>query len=325
MFNPSRRSFAPDRNICHDRSHYPTRRPGRQIIVGKEPPIRLAMACLLARGHLLIEDIPGVGKTTLAQTLARIARPQVPPHPVHQRPAAGRHPRQFHFRPRQRRVRLSPGPALRAGRPDRRNQPRHAQDAERAARGDGGTPGHGRRRDAPPARAVLRHRHAKPAAPDRHLPAAGIAARPLPHAHRAGLSRSRRPSARCCVGAEPPRNVARTSSRRCRPIVCSRFRRRCRTCKRRPRCSTTCRILLARQPPPHRTGLSPRAGLALLRAAQAWALMRGRDMVLPEDVQAVALGDGPPARNRRWRGAIVRPRACTGTIGNRGRAVGGTE
>src|SRR5476649_2169465 len=41
------------------------------IIVGKEPPIRLAIACLLARGHLLIEDIPGVGKTTLAHTLAR--------------------------------------------------------------------------------------------------------------------------------------------------------------------------------------------------------------------------------------------------------------
>ena len=38
----------------------------------------------------------------------------------------------------------------------------------------------------------------------------------------------------------------------------------------------------------HTTGLSPRAGLALLHAAQAWALMNGRDMVLPEDIQAVA-------------------------------------
>ena len=40
------------------------------IILGKEMQIRLAMACLLARGHLLIEDIPGVGKTTLAHALA---------------------------------------------------------------------------------------------------------------------------------------------------------------------------------------------------------------------------------------------------------------
>ena len=40
------------------------------IILGKERQIRLAMACLLARGHLLIEDIPGVGKTMLAHALA---------------------------------------------------------------------------------------------------------------------------------------------------------------------------------------------------------------------------------------------------------------
>jgi MoxR-like ATPase len=42
------------------------------IILGKEPELRLALACLLARGHLLIEDIPGVGKTTLAHALARV-------------------------------------------------------------------------------------------------------------------------------------------------------------------------------------------------------------------------------------------------------------
>ena len=42
-----------------------------QIILGKPQQIRLALACLLARGHLLIEDMPGVGKTTLAQVLAR--------------------------------------------------------------------------------------------------------------------------------------------------------------------------------------------------------------------------------------------------------------
>ncbi|MBI3918120.1 MAG: MoxR family ATPase [Betaproteobacteria bacterium] len=41
-----------------------------RIILGKEHQIRLALACLLARGHLLIEDIPGVGKTTLAHALA---------------------------------------------------------------------------------------------------------------------------------------------------------------------------------------------------------------------------------------------------------------
>lgn len=42
------------------------------IILGKERQIRLCMCCLLARGHLLIEDIPGVGKTTLSHTLANL-------------------------------------------------------------------------------------------------------------------------------------------------------------------------------------------------------------------------------------------------------------
>jgi MoxR-like ATPase len=42
-----------------------------RVILGKDGPLRLCLACLLARGHLLIEDIPGVGKTTLAHALAR--------------------------------------------------------------------------------------------------------------------------------------------------------------------------------------------------------------------------------------------------------------
>jgi MoxR-like ATPase len=42
------------------------------VILGKPRQIRLAMCCLLARGHLLIEDVPGVGKTTLAHTLANL-------------------------------------------------------------------------------------------------------------------------------------------------------------------------------------------------------------------------------------------------------------
>ncbi|HUI58571.1 MAG TPA: MoxR family ATPase [Steroidobacteraceae bacterium] len=42
------------------------------IILGKPAQVRLCVACLLARGHLLIEDVPGVGKTTLAHALAHV-------------------------------------------------------------------------------------------------------------------------------------------------------------------------------------------------------------------------------------------------------------
>src|SRR5689334_15069125 len=43
----------------------------RQVVQGKEHEIRLALACLIAEGHLLIEDVPGVGKTMLAKSIAR--------------------------------------------------------------------------------------------------------------------------------------------------------------------------------------------------------------------------------------------------------------
>ncbi|HLU48382.1 MAG TPA: AAA family ATPase, partial [Planctomycetota bacterium] len=39
----------------------------RRVIVGKDDVIRMALAALLARGHLLIEDVPGLGKTMLAR------------------------------------------------------------------------------------------------------------------------------------------------------------------------------------------------------------------------------------------------------------------
>jgi MoxR-like ATPase len=43
-----------------------------RVILGKGQQVRLCLTCLLARGHLLIEDVPGVGKTTLAHCLARV-------------------------------------------------------------------------------------------------------------------------------------------------------------------------------------------------------------------------------------------------------------
>src|ERR1043165_9323106 len=45
---------------------------GGQVILGEKRQIRMAVACILAKGHLLIEDVPGVGKTTLSHALARL-------------------------------------------------------------------------------------------------------------------------------------------------------------------------------------------------------------------------------------------------------------
>ena len=68
-------------------------------------------------------------------------------------------------------------------------------------------------------------------------------------------------------------------------------------------------ITASRRSPRFVHGLSPRAGLALVAAARAWALLAGRDMVLPEDVQAVApqvmAHRLPPAEGRAHPLALV--------------------
>lgn len=43
-----------------------------EVLLGKETQVRLALTCLIADGHLLIEDLPGMGKTTLSHTLAKV-------------------------------------------------------------------------------------------------------------------------------------------------------------------------------------------------------------------------------------------------------------
>ena len=163
-----------------------------RVILGKDAQIRLCLACLLARGHLLIEDIPGVGKTTLAHALAKtlglsFQRVQFTsdllPADVLGVSIYDRETGQ---------VPLSARADLRAAGARRRDQPRLAQGAERAARGDGGAPGDARRPVDAAARAVLRHRHAKSAGAGRHLSAARIAARPVPDARASGLSGRRR-------------------------------------------------------------------------------------------------------------------------------------
>ena len=66
-------------------------------IRGKPEVVRLSLVCLLARGHLLIEDVPGVGKTTLAQALARSVHCGFHRLAVHQRHAAQRRAGRHHL------------------------------------------------------------------------------------------------------------------------------------------------------------------------------------------------------------------------------------
>ena len=65
-----------------------------QVVLGKPEVVRLSVVTLLAGEHVLLEDVPGVGKTLVAKALAKSVSGDFCAHPVHARPAAQRHRRQ---------------------------------------------------------------------------------------------------------------------------------------------------------------------------------------------------------------------------------------
>ena len=122
-----------------------------RVIVGKHQEVRLALVALMCHGHLLIEDVPGIGKTMLAKAHRPEPRLHVPAHPVHARPAALGRDGPLDLQPEDAGVRVPAGPDHEPGRPRRRDQPGDPQDPERAPRVHGGAPGDDRRRHAPDA------------------------------------------------------------------------------------------------------------------------------------------------------------------------------
>ena len=128
---------------------------------------------------------------------------EVPAHPAHARPAARRHHRHAHLRREDGDVPHRAGPGLHQHPARRRDQPRHAEDAERAARGDAGAAGHARRHDVPARRSVLGARDAEPGRAGRRLHAARGAARSLLDDAARRLSEPGRGS-RDAAGADEP-------------------------------------------------------------------------------------------------------------------------
>ena len=159
-----------------------------RVIVGKESAIKLVLCAMLARGHILLEDVPGTGKTVMAKSLARSLdagfsriqfTPDLLPTDVTGLSVWDAQAGKFTFKP---------GPVFTNILLGRRDQPRHAAHAVGAAGVHGGAAGDRGRRNAPAGGAVPGGGHAEPGRDTGHVPAARGAAGSLPGAAQAGLS-----------------------------------------------------------------------------------------------------------------------------------------
>ena len=79
-------------------------------VLGKRHVVELVLTAMLSDGHVLLEDVPGTGKTSLARALGADDPGHQHAHPVHSRPAARRHHRHHGVRPEERRFEFHAGP-----------------------------------------------------------------------------------------------------------------------------------------------------------------------------------------------------------------------
>jgi MoxR-like ATPase len=257
------------------------------IILGKGQQIRLALACLLSRGHLLIEDLPGVGKTTLAHAIAitlglRFQRIQFTsdllPADVLGVSVFNRDSGHFEFHP---------GPVFtQVVLADEVNRatPR-AQSALLEAMEENQVTIEGRTHPLPQPFFVIATQN----------PSHQIGTFPLPESQldrflmRIELGYPDAGAERALLSGSDRRRLLAGLQPRIDGEALPRLQQAVETVRAEPALLDYVQALLqhSRQAPEFGQGLSPRAGLALLHGARAWAWMDGRDHVLPEDVQAV--------------------------------------
>ncbi len=258
-----------------------------QIILGKQHQIRLALCCLLARGHLLIEDIPGVGKTTLAHTLAKLLglnyqriqfTSDIMPADIIGASI---------FDPEERSFKFHPGPIFNQmilADEINRSTPK-AQSALLEAMEEKQVTIEGKTYHLPSPFFVIATQN----------PAHQIGTFPLPESQldrflmRIELGYPDRNAERELLSGQSRYHLIENLQTELPPEQLKKIQQHISAVHVSSSLLNYLQniITFTRESPDYPCGLSPRAGLSLLNAAKAWAFMDSRDAVLPEDVQAV--------------------------------------
>ena len=221
-----------------------------EVLLGKQSQVRLAMACLLARGHLLVEDLPGMGKTTLSHALAKVMgldfqriqfTSDLLPGDILGTSVFDKESAQFVFHPGPIFAELVLADEINRATPK-------SQSALLEAMEEGQVTIEGATRPLPEPFFVV--------ATQNPVSSGGTFALPESQLDRAELAAIQQAVSAVRVSDALVDYVLRL-------------------------------VEATRTQPQFAWGLSPRASLALLAAARAWAFLDGRDYVIPEDVQAV--------------------------------------
>lgn len=266
-----------------------------QIILGKPQQIRLALTCLLARGHLLIEDLPGTGKTTLAHVLAsslglqfqriQFTSDLLPADilgvSVFQRPSADSKSSEFKFHPGPIFSQMILADEINRATPKAQSALLEAMEEQQVTI-------EGTTRVLPTPFFVIAtqnpsHQIGTFALPESQLDRFLMRIQmgyPDAHAERKLLSGVDRREIAAQLTPQMDSGELLALQQQVKTVFIS------------PALLDYVQAILryTRESTRYTQGLSPRAGLALVAASRAWALLNKRNAVIPEDVQAVLPG-----------------------------------
>jgi MoxR-like ATPase len=257
------------------------------ILLGKHEVVKLSIACLLARGHLLIEDLPGVGKTTLAHTLAHLLglhyqriqfTSDLLPSDIIGVSIYERSEQRFEFHQGPVFAQLVLADEINRATPKAQSALLEAME-ERQVTTDGVT------HVLPEPFFVIATQN----------PAHQVGTFPLPESQldrflmRLRIGYPEREAERELLCGENRRQILNKTPEVCNTRKLTEYQQRVSEIHVSDALIDYCQDILtfSRTSQDYRHGLSPRAGLAILQGARAWALIEGRNMVLPEDLQAV--------------------------------------